>query len=490
MPGRTKGSATEWIAGILVLVLFGYTAIVGGQSLLRLLETPEGQLSKIAVGAMVVAPTFFMLLAIGLFFFSRRQSEIWPGCIVAVILVGLALRLVWVFAFPTLPESDYLVNHQIARQLSRGEYQNGYPRSIGYPIFLGFLYRLYPDPVMGRLLNAVLGAGSIWLCYLIGNRLHLGRGSLAAAAVMAFLPNEIMLSSVLCTEICGMTFFLAAILGILRLRAVRNAAAAGWAGFGFGMAILFRPNLLAFIPLIVGLTLALRPVRLKGRLGLLGVYCAGILAPSILIAGWHIAVSGIWTLKPLSNPSAAYTLLSGTNVASGGTYQAEEASLYWDWPEAQRTNRSLQTAWERISGNPGAFIDLVGVKMKRMLADGAYGFDKGAFGVSGRPLGVAMYRWRYAARAGAQTYYLAVVGLAALYLAFGPRDQRGLRRILLLALLLAIAPHVLLESQPRYQHVLYPMLVLAAGQGVALLGRGSPDSEARKAETHSDPSRL
>lgn len=469
---------------ILGFCLLGYILIICGQLLVGFLRTTEGQLSKIAIAMLLIVLFIIIPFGFALTYWYAKIKAKRTALMLAIVCLGSLLRLTWVLAFPTPPISDFLVNHQIALTLSRSEFQPSYDRSIGYPVFLAMAYEIYPDALAGRLLNVLLGTLSIWLVYQIGCKLNWPIAGFAAAFILAVLPNEIMLSSTLCTEIGGTTFVLAAALSLLSIQAAKKPLwATILAGVMLGLGVLFRPNIIILTPLIFILLWNVAREQTWKRYAVPGIYIVGVLMPMLMVAGWHSLASGYWSLGPLNNKTAAYTLLSGTNFETKGIFSHEETVMYWSWPEEQRLQKTLQISASRIMENPVGFASLVGVKLQRLVSEAAYGEDWALNGISGSPLWVPLYRWTNGLPVWAQSFYMVVLILAGFFLGTHSSHRIGLRFSLIASLMLVISPHILLETQARYQHILLPFLVIAAGCGMAMINERWPELPLKRKDT-------
>jgi hypothetical protein len=64
------------------------------------------------------------------------------------------------------------------------------------------------------------------------------------------------------------------------------------------------------------------------------------------------------------------------------------------------------------------------------------------------------------------TYFLLLVA-AFLYFLLVPRLTRVVPLVLTITIVITILPHVLLEVQPRYHHILLGFLAIAGGAGIS-----------------------
>jgi 4-amino-4-deoxy-L-arabinose transferase-like glycosyltransferase len=86
-----------------------------------------------------------------------------------------------------------------------------YGRNIGYPVVLALTYLIHPDPISGRILNAVFSALSIYLVYGIGRLAGGPLPGLLSALFMTLAVSDIMMTSVLCTDVGNLTLMLASL---------------------------------------------------------------------------------------------------------------------------------------------------------------------------------------------------------------------------------------------------------------------------------------
>ncbi len=255
---------------------------------------------------------------------TRRSTKPFDGKDVRIVaicfLVALALRLAFVMIVerPSFSFTDAFFYHFYGESLAEGR---GYVRVDGSPtaqwppgfsFLLSLVYRLFSaDPLNGEILNAVLGALTVALLYVVARRAF-GRAEAVVAAVwMAVLPGPILWADVLFTE-TFYTFMLVAFFAMLAVLPTR-----WWAvfllGVVVGMSALVRGE---------GLFLALPALALWWRqtnLRTLGARAAVLGAARVLaITPWTIrnAVQ-LDTFAPVSSNVGA-TLWAGHNPAAYG----------------------------------------------------------------------------------------------------------------------------------------------------------------------------
>ena len=115
-----------------------------------------------------------------------------------------------------------------------------------YPLFLALTTFAGKNYLLTIVPQALMGAGTVLLAYLIGKHLFGSSTGLLASLITALYPYYVVHDTAL--QETGMFTFLTALSVFLLLRARRSASLAHWilAGFALGAAVLTRQTLLPF----------------------------------------------------------------------------------------------------------------------------------------------------------------------------------------------------------------------------------------------------
>lgn len=255
--------------------------------------------------------------------------------VLAAVLVGLALRVVWGLSVAREPSglvdsTRYLAT---ARQIAAGhglvEPLSGYPTAYyppGYPLFLGavaWLSRPFTDdlPRAIVLVQAVLGALSCGLGAVFVRRIAGAAAGVAAAFGLALYPNLIFHSGTILGETLYIALFLAFLVALTTggLGQVKGRVVLG-AGVVLGLAVLVRPISLAIVPVA---TVAWLVAGLGRR--------RALAATGILVAGVALCVVP-WTVRnairlhefvPIST-NTGDNLCIGHGPEANGAFEARE----------------------------------------------------------------------------------------------------------------------------------------------------------------------
>ena len=142
---------------------------------------------------------------------------------VTIGLLALALRVIWVLSVTRhgFALNDALFYDIFAQQLAKGHgytMLNGAPSALwppGYPFALSIAFRVFGSAeLVGKLLNAFIGAATVVLLYAVARRAFGRREAVFAATVLALFPAQIFLTDVLISETFN-TFLIVALFAVL-----------------------------------------------------------------------------------------------------------------------------------------------------------------------------------------------------------------------------------------------------------------------------------
>jgi 4-amino-4-deoxy-L-arabinose transferase-like glycosyltransferase len=303
----------------------------------------------------------------------------------AVFLVALVLRLVWVlsasrdgFAF-----GDPLMYHIGAQSLLDG---HGYTGILGVPMvrwppgysgLLAATFWLFGNtPLRGEILNAVIGALTVPLLYVTVRRAFNERVAMIAAVMLCVMPGPILWTDLLVTE----TVFTFLFVGFVAL-VVRSTPSWKWAlGLGalVGLSSLIRGE--ALVWLLVPAVLWGRQIGWRAMAARLG---AAVVVIAVVLTPWTIRNERVFhSFIPLALNSGD-TLWAGHNPAANGAqnYPTDEllTRLAGDAVEPQKTvvvAKGMQhEAIQFMVHHPFTELRLIPQKVIALLRGDSYAFD-------------------------------------------------------------------------------------------------------------------
>ena len=407
---------------------------------------------------------------------------LWLG---GMTLLGLALRLIWVFYTDTIPLGGdphwyYVVGINIAEGFGFVANRNelfeipgpGEPTAFwppGYPFALGALFKLFGQSITsGQVLNAVLGAATVPIVYALGKRIFDHRVGLVSALLFALFPNVIAGTPLLFPEPLFGLIFAAALLLLISFSPVDERSWLPLAGFGFliGLAMLTRGQGAVLLP-AAGLYWLMQS---GWRPALRGTLIAALVAATV-IAPWTVrnAVE-LHAFIPISTNSGA-ALRVGHNAESTGTTKWTDdviggfrmwESLYRPEWEVRGYREYTDLAISYAVSHPLHEVELAGRKVYHLYRSDStvipWLTTLGATPLEPGGLERAL-RWLL------DSSYYALIFVAVASIPFWLRRD-PIRLLLVNVVLLWTLFHIAFLGEPRYHIPLYPLFIIAAVGGV------------------------
>lgn len=410
--------------------------------------------------------------------FARELARVAPrpGDPYALAALAFVVRLAVVLwagsRFPPVDDGRYyqIVADRIAHGLGYTwawpdgavTYAAHYP--VGYPGLLGAFYALFgSNPVVGMLVNALLGAASVFAVERLlaesGSRL----AALLGALLLALHPALVLYTPALMTEgVAASVITIAA--WLCRRASGRGVAALVAAGLALGASILIRPQLILAVPF----------------LGLLATPASGgvqrRMARAALVSVLAVVTCLPWTLRNCSRLESCVFVSAngGWNLLIGSAPEGEGHFIPLDtigvpsecrevFGEADKDRCFGRAGMRRIAENPFAWLSLAPLKLMRTFE---YAGAAGYYLHASNPA-VFDYRAKLSLATIETIYQRVVLVLAAMGAArlLGRRYPRAGRFFLVVGAACALLP---------VSFVTYLTLVLAA----LLLGRRAFDAPA------------
>lgn len=125
-------------------------------------------------------------------------------------VLGISMSIIWVILVNTQPFSDFAYYDELARHIAGGGMWGDTYTSVGYPIVLGFIYRVFgSNLITAKIFNIVLTSVNYVLFYKILKNIELEEKSRKVIyGLFVIFPNNIFYNSILASEILFTTILL------------------------------------------------------------------------------------------------------------------------------------------------------------------------------------------------------------------------------------------------------------------------------------------
>jgi len=325
-----------------------------------------------------------------------------------------------------------------------------------YPVFLAIIYFISGLEwrfLAARLVQAVLGALLVPLTYALGKRLFPDEERIArfAAVAVAIYPLFLMFPLALATENLFFLLVLATLVALLRAGETHATRDYLLAGGLFGLAVLNRSVIVAFLPL----AMLWAWFAVKDRKGSLIL----LLCVVVLTLPWAARNTRLHGKPTYVETSMGFNLYLGYHPEGDGSFQSDLAlDLLPILDDAERDRIGTQAALGFIRDDPGRVPYLVLRKLghffsleRRALT---YFYANNFFGYIPTPLLVLL----------SLVFVLPFVVIASLAALGSPFIHWDKRRILVLLLMVGyITPHLLIMAEERFHLTLVPIFAVLAG---------------------------
>lgn len=374
-----------------------------------------------------------------------------------IFFIGGVIRFSWAIFVPTQPFSDFKSFYESAIQLAQGAAV--LTKNMGYSLLLSAWFRLYPSVLTGKLINATASTLSILFLYHIGSKLINKQVGLITSFLFAVLPSEIIMVSVLGTEVVVTTLGIITAFFIIRTSNEKRSSPTTsilWAGLFYGLGLTVRSSFIFYFSAILIWIVFINFPNYRQIGKVFFAFIVGIaIGLSVVLVSYYLSTKQ-FSLEPLRTQNS-FPFLSGTNLAKSGRYNKNDAYLYLSWVADKRDALARQEAINRIKSNPIGFMFLIPKKVAILFGDnndGIYWSLKDIDWKIGKPL-IGLF---------SQSIYVFILFFALL--AFKDSKNSILPLITLILVLSTLLPHTVLEVQGRYHHYVMPFIVLLASNGL------------------------
>ena len=278
--------------------------------------------------------------------------------LVAIVVAGLALRVLWALLVPVIPVSDSAAYDTFARNIvAHGVYgwsadEPGAYWAVGPSAVAAATYLVVGESYLGIVLvNLAASLALIVLAARLGE-IHFGPAAgLCAAALVAFWPNLILFTTVLASEL----WFI--VLTMAGFWAWSRRGGTGWgmallAGVFWAAACYMRPVILLFP---VALVIAALPGGLAATLRQAGRALAAIAVILALVAPWTWRNMQVFGEPVLMSTNFGANFWMGNNPDTEGGYMPLPDRVS-GLDEIERSDLLMEEAMDHVRAEPLAFV--------------------------------------------------------------------------------------------------------------------------------------
>lgn len=417
--------------------------------------------------------SYIILLGIIFVYFLTNKSNkkmYGPSFLGMTIVVIVILRLIWILKVDTTPISDFETYNINAQQMSEQIPSNLLSikfgcQGFGYVLSLALIYKIFGYSLMiGKLFNIVLSVFTGILLYLITKKLFSERTARIAILLFAFLPSQIMYTSVIAAE---HIYVLSILLGLYILTygsfkySYKNEYYSGII-LGFG-AMVRQTALIVVAACIVYIFFEQKQDRFKKIFS----FVKGAI---LILIVFHILL--LLDKNPDPTTGIENSLMVGTNYESTGKWNLADSQIWSDWWNTSNSSfnlkdaksTALHLAYGRIVDNPMKFVVLVFKKYDIMWAREGYGVDWSTMKLNSPNFFIDQNK--NVLYGISQFYYFLILILTLLGCFKLWKTQNDNANIFLIAFILFVFAHSFLEVQPRYHYLFTFVFLILASYGL------------------------
>lgn len=308
----------------------------------------------------------------------------------ALVILAIVPRVIWVIAFPSHPTSDFYLYHLIANYRSDNNswailydknilnYAPFFTHILSFSTVLSWFYHLFGKSVFsGQLFNIL--ATLVGAIYFFKANILIFNRYIASIATLFFLfsPSYFMYSTLLVTEPLFMSLIAISIyLWVLLFK----SSTSNWIlSLGIGLAMtganLIRPSgFLISAVLVVSMFVCSKNKLLSIK---------KILPGMLIFMSFAMAtplINKIVYPFPTASTSAGYGLYVGANEKVGGEWSEEDKDYFWELYDTKPINevnsimmREAIKRWVKITQD-GHLLQYLTIKFKK-FSDDSYGYN-------------------------------------------------------------------------------------------------------------------
>lgn len=317
-----------------------------------------------------------------------------------VIVLSMILKIYWINSIPLSPVFDFETFYRVAVNLFEGKgfTLDGYPwafQSYGYPMFLSLFFRLVNDSSVftAKVFNVICSIATLPFIYFIFNKVFNKKiVCWFCFIVFAFLPNNLIYTNVLGSEVLSVLLFSIIIFMNLYVKEKNKILNFTIQGILIGLLSLVKPFFMAF-PIVLIFIYFIKEKQVKKIIVPALTLIIGfsfVLIPSTIKnyisfgKAFPISYNGGYTLYINNNSeNVRGTWMNAFVVPATDEFKQElaEVGFFYDVDHVTEKTQNLRNAYSGdifkkeaikwIISHPGEFISLGCLRIINVFFDGA-----------------------------------------------------------------------------------------------------------------------
>lgn len=307
--------------------------------------------------------------------FYRRLST--TRTLVALVVAGVLLRVLWIMLVDTTPISDPMVYLSRATSIANGDgyiYPDGTPTAywpVGYPAFLaGVLWLTQGSLLAGKLANIVLFIATAAVFAKVAQAYQKHSIGLVVVAYLALSPNQIAYANLYASEPLALFFVALTVYALIQLVKHQHWKMLALASLSTAIGAYVKPQIVIF----PGAILILYSILNRNPMHLLHL---GIIALTtiLVISPWaYRNYNQFGEIIPVSN-NGGINLYIGNNPHANGSYKFNDQvkAPLEGLSETEQDKQAKKLAVQYILNEPISALQLVPRKLLALYKTDAEG---------------------------------------------------------------------------------------------------------------------
>ena len=282
--------------------------------------------------------SIFMLLGVGLvtgvFIINSQLST--KIKVVLLLTLSFLIRIWWILNIDSVPVSDFETMYLSAKELLNGDYSAfrgfkylaRFPHLVCSTLYMALMILIFPTSHLFaiKIMDVILSIISLILLYKLSDYfLKHEKVKLAVILLGGIFPASIAYSATYCTENVAIPLFLAAML--LFMSACKTNDTGKWLLCGIVLSIsnLFRAVGIVFlIAFVIYIFVFTKESKFRNSFIIISIMLFTTFTTSLFLISTGIIEKPLWQG---TEPSFATLMLKGSNVASDGKWNLEDAQF-------------------------------------------------------------------------------------------------------------------------------------------------------------------